>query len=65
MPFTFQLYVLLSEGPFGHFMLKFLGAGWRQNLGQEAGEFGRERFLWRVFLGGEYFEGFLCKINTI
>jgi hypothetical protein len=40
MPLTFQLYVFHIEGPFGQFMSKFwLGAGWRQNLGQEAGEF--------------------------
>jgi hypothetical protein len=69
MAFTFLLYVLLSEGPFGHFMSKFLGAGWWQNLGQEAGEFGRESlggrdFFGECFLGGEYFGGFLCKINT-
>jgi hypothetical protein len=61
MAFTFLLYVLLREGPFGHFMSKFLGAGWRQNLGQEAGEFGRERFLWRVFFGRRIFWGFFMQ----
>jgi hypothetical protein len=61
MPLTFQLYVFLIEGPFGHFMSKFwLGAGWRQNLGQEAGQFRISGRIWggggRFSLAGDFWE---------